>query len=167
MQNFVELYQEIADKITANVPKVKWVDLWNSQVYNLESEHPFPAPAVFLAFRSNQMKDIGIKAQEVTGQLDVFLFYETFADTYKGSYNQEEALEFLETMDCINKILHSSSGKSYSSMSRISFSPVDTGGAGNLWNIVYKYTAIDYSAADKVEEGSFEDLTVDKFDITG
>lgn len=166
MQNFVEIYKELADKITENVAAIKWVDLWNSQVYNLENEHPFPAPAVFLAFRANNMKDIGNKTQEVEMQVDVFLFYETFADTYKGAYNQTEALAFLESMDQINKLLHASSGVSYSSMSRVSFSPVDTGGAGNLWNIVYKCKLMDYSASEELQEGSFKDLGIQEFDVS-
>lgn len=165
MQDFVELYQELSEKITNNVDAIKWVDLWNSQVYNLEDEHPFPAPAVFLAFRSNKMLDIGNKAQDVEMQVDVFLFYETFADTYKGSYNQNEALEFLNTMSQINKLLHASAGKSYSSMSRIGFSPIDTGGAGNLWNITYKCTLMDYSASDEIKEGEFKDVEVQNFEV--
>lgn len=109
MQNFKELYKELADKLSG-IESVKWVDLWNSQVYNLESEHPFPAPAVFLAFRGNGTKDLGDKVQDVTMQVDVFLFYETFLDTYLGAYNQADALNFLDTIDDINKILHGSSG---------------------------------------------------------
>jgi len=60
MQNFKQLYQELADKITDHIAQVKWIDLWNSQVYHLEGEHPFPTPAVFLAFRSNQMTDMAV-----------------------------------------------------------------------------------------------------------
>src|SRR5690606_23294783 len=98
------------------------------QVYHLEEEHPFPAPAIFLAFRSNAMTDISDKVQNVHLQVDVFVFYETFADTYKGSFNQDDAMAFLEILDKINALLHGGSGQQYSSMRRVSFSPVDTGG---------------------------------------
>ena len=74
MQNWKSLYKELADKIADNVEAIQWVDLWNSQVYNLEGEHPFPAPAVFLAFRSNSVEDTGVKVQKVNLQVDVFLF---------------------------------------------------------------------------------------------
>jgi len=161
MQNFKELYIELSEKVSSKIDSVKWVDLWNSQVYNLESEHPFPAPAVFLAFRSNNMKDIGGNVQAVVIQVDIFLFYETFLDTYKGAYNQAEALDFLDTLDQINQIFHGSSGKSYSSMSRVSFSPVDTGGAGNLFNVVYNCTLMDYSAAPQIAEGTFGEMEIE------
>lgn len=161
MQNFKELYKELADKLAA-IEAVHWIDLWNSQVYNLENEHPFPAPAVFLAFRSNAMSDMSDKVQNVTLQVDVFLFYETFLDTFKGAYNQTEALNFLDTIDAINALLHGSAGEQYSSMRRVSFSPVDTGGAGNLYSITYNCTLVDYSAQPQWEEGKFkEDVVIE------
>ncbi|MBF6607988.1 MAG: hypothetical protein ITG00_04535 [Flavobacterium sp.] len=165
MQDWTELYKELAEKIKSNVKGVKWIDLWNSQVYNLEGEHPFPAPAVFLAFRSNRMDDAGLKVQKVELQVDVFLFYETFLDTYHGAYNQEQALEFLETLSQLNRIFHGSDGKSYSSMRRLSFSPVDTGGAGNLYSVTYSCQLMDYSAADEIEEGTFSDLTIEPKEV--
>ena len=165
MQNFKKLYKELSEKLTTNIDDIRWVDLWNSQVYNLENEHPFPAPAVFLGFRSQSMSDAGTKVQNVTMQVDVFVFYETFLDTFKGAYNQNDALAFLDIMDQINKLFHGSSGDNYSSMRRMSFSPVDTGGAGNLWNITYSCTLIDYSAQEQWEEGGFKDLSVNRFDF--
>lgn len=160
MQNFKELYKELADKLSA-IESVQWVDMWNSQVYNLDSEHPFPAPAVFLAFRGNSMKDMGDKVQNVQMQVDVFLFYETFLDAYAGAYNQDVALNFLDTIDEINKALHGSSGTQYSSMRRVSFSPLDTGGAGNLYSITYSCELVDYSAQPEWEEGEFADVKVE------
>lgn len=166
MQNFVELYKELADKLTNNIDAIRWIDLWNSQVYNLESEHPFPAPAIFLAFRSNNMQDAGNKVQFVKTQIDVFVFYETFLDTFKGAYNQAEALEFLNIMDKVNQALHGSQGESYSSMRRVSYSPIDTGGSGNLWNIVYECEMVDYSANKEYLEGGFADVQVQPFDVS-
>lgn len=160
MQNWKELYKELAEKLST-IDTVKWIDLWNSQVYNLENEHPFPAPAIFISFRGTGTKDMGLKVQEVNLQVDVFIFWETFLDTFKGAYNQDEALEYLDTIDQVNKLLHASSGTNYSNMKRVSFSPVDTMGAGNLFNVTYSCTLIDYSAADEVEEGTFADVEVE------
>lgn len=165
MQNFKELYKELSEIISDNIDQIRWVDLWNSQVYNLENEHPFPAPAIFLAFRSNSMTDNGVKVQNVNMQVDVFVFYETFLDTFKGAYNQDEALNFLDIMDQVNSLLHGSAGDNYSSMKRVSFSPVDTGGSGNLWSITYNCTLIDYSATKKFEEGGFNDVVVQNWDL--
>lgn len=164
MQNWKDLYQELSEKLNT-IEEVRWIDLWNSQVYNLENEHPFPAPAIFLAFRGGATKDMGQKVQEVALQVDVFIFWETFLDTFKGAYNQADALKFLDTITAVNKILHGSSGEHYSSMRRVSFSPVDTMGAGNLFNVTYSCVLIDYSAQEEFEEGNFEDVNVNKFII--
>lgn len=166
MQNFKELYKELADKIAA-IESVEWIDLWNSQVYNLEDELPFPAPAVFLAFRSNTMGDMGDKVQNVTMQVDVFLFWETFADTYREAYNQAAALQFLDTIDALNKLLHGSSGEQYSSMRRVSFSPLDTGGAGNLYSVTYNCELVDYSAQPEYGTGGFSDMAIEPADDGG
>jgi hypothetical protein len=163
MKNWTNLYLELANKIKNNIPDIEWIDLWHSQAYHLEEEHPFPTPAVFLAFRSNQMKNTSEKVQQVIMQVDIFLFYETFADTYLDGINQTDALAFLDNMDKINALFHSSSGMEYSNMSRKSFSPVDTGGASNLYLMTYECMLVDYSAAIEYEEGTFADVEVKKF----
>lgn len=164
MQNFQTLYTELAKKLTDNINEIRWVDLWNSQVYNLEDEHPFPTPAIFLAFRTNQTSDVGNKVQQVRMQVDVFVFYETFLDTFKDAYNQKDALAFLDIMDKINALFHGSSGTNYSSMRRIAFSPVDTGGAGNLWSITYETELMDYSATPKWEDLEVDGVIVERGD---
>lgn len=177
MQNWKALYKELSEMIKPvdedgkpllddqenelGIPQVKWVDLWNSQVYNLENEHPFPAPAIFLAFRGTGGEDMGLKVQKVNLQVDVFIFWETFLDTFKGAYNQDEALDYLDTIDQVNKLFHGSSGKNYSGMRRVSFSPVDTMGAGNLFNVTYQCTLADYSAADEIIEGQGNEISVE------
>lgn len=166
MSTFKNIYIELAEKLNS-IPAVKWIDLWNSQVYNLEGEHPFPAPAIFLAFRSNQMEDAGVKVQKVIAQVDVFLFYETFLDTFNGAYNQDKALAYLDNIDAINTLLHGSSGTYYKSMRRIAFSPVDTGGSGNLYSITYECLITDLSAKQQWGEGNFADLEIEPANETG
>ncbi|GLB51720.1 hypothetical protein NBRC110019_07590 [Neptunitalea chrysea] len=159
--NFSNLYKELSTMITDTIDGIRWVDLWNSQVYNLDTEAPFPAPAVFMAFRSNTMQDMSAKVQSVQLQVDFFLFYETFLDTFNGAYNQDEALSYLEHLDSLNALFHGSHGEHYSNMKRINFSPVDTGGAGNLYSVTYTCDFVDRTAQKQWDEGSFADLTID------
>lgn len=166
MGTFKNIYQELATKLNT-IPEIQWIDLWNSQVYNLEGEHPFPAPALFLAFRSNQIEDAGTKVQKALTQVDVFLFYETFLDTFKGAYNENEALAFLDSIDAVNALLHGSSGTHYKSMRRIAFSPVDTGGAGNLYSITYECLIVDFTAQPQFGEGTFPELEIEPANDTG
>ncbi len=159
--NFSSLYKEFAQKVETNMEGIRWIDLWNSQVYNLEDQVPFPAPALFMAFRSNQMRPMGSKIQEVNLQVDFFLFYETFLDTYSGAYNMDMALNYLDHLDQLNALFHGSNGENYSNMARVNFSPIDTGGAGNLYSVTYSCDFIDRSAQKEWGTGNFADLKID------
>jgi hypothetical protein len=165
MQNQKQLYIELCEKVNEAIPEFRWIDLWNSQVFNLVDEHPFPTPALFIAFRSSDMQDLGLKTQKVRMQVDFFVFYETFAESYKGSFNQTDAFAILDLIDQLNAVMHASSGQNYSSMSRRSMSPVDSGGSGNLFNITYECEMIDYSASNPFDEGSFQEVEIEKYDL--
>lgn len=146
MQVITEAYLEIAERINEKIPEIRWIDLWHNQIGFLKDEHPFPSPAVFLAFRKGNSNDLGLKVQDANVQIDMYLFFETFADTFKGSYNQESALDFLRLLDDLQKHFHGYSGESFSEMSGGPFRPVDTGGAGNLYVRTFSCMQRDYEA---------------------
>jgi len=154
MQNWKDLYTELADLISQEVPAVRWVDMWHNQVNFLEEEHPFPTPAVFLGFHILSTQDKGVKVQQLQLQVDAYLYFETFADTYRGSWNQDSALGFLELLNDVYAVLHGSSGENYSEMRRIGFAPVYTGGAGNLYQQSFACILVDYAAQKQYADGA-------------
>lgn len=162
MQNWKDLYTELADFLKKEVAAIKYIDLWHNQVNFLSEEHPFPTPAVFLNFRIINTQDLGEKVQNVKLQVDTFIFYETFADTYQDSWNQSSAFEFLDLLNDSYATLHGTSGKNYSNMRRIGFAPVDTGGAGNLYIQSYECTLIDYAAMKTYNDSTIADLDVEQ-----
>lgn len=161
MQNWKDLYTELSTKLGNAIPSVEWIDLWHNQVSFLEDEHPFPTPALFLSFRIMNTTDAGERVQQVRLQVGVYVFYETFADTYKGSWNQQSALGFLDLLNNVYATLHASSGENYSSMRRIGFAPVDTGGAGNLYQQTFECILMDYAAYKEYEDSAIADVDVD------
>ncbi|QQV91565.1 tail completion [Winogradskyella phage Peternella_1] len=162
MQNWKDLYLEHANMISAKTDAIEWIDLWHNQVNFLETEHPFPTPAVFLSYRTLQTNDVGQKVQNVNLQVDIYLFYETFADTYKDSFNQESALVFIDLMDEINNVFHGSAGENFSSMRRTGFAPMDTGNAGNLYRMSYTCQLMDYSATKDYDEHELDEIKIEK-----
>lgn len=126
----------------------------------LADEHPFPTPAAFLSYRTTAADDVGQKVQNMKLQIDIYLFYETFADTYKDSFNQDSALEFVELMDMLNALFHSTDGENYSSMRRLGFAPVDTGNAGNLYRISFECTLLDYSAKKHFIDHELDEISI-------
>jgi hypothetical protein len=161
-----ELYKELAEKITTAIPSVLWVDLWRNQVGFLAEEDPFPTPSIFFAFRSNNMQDLSQKIQTVTLQVDCYLFFETMASSFNKSYNQDAALNFLKTIDQLQKEFHGSTGKNYTSMRRVAFNQEESGNNGNLYRITFECLCNDYSAFVEPGTGTFADVGVNKFEIT-
>jgi hypothetical protein len=141
-----DLYKELAGRITANLEGIQWVDLWHEQVNYLTEELPFPTPAVFIGLRATGMDDAGKLVQQCGIQVDMYLFYETFSDTYIGSSNQSGALEFLEELTRLYALFHGKPGEHYSSMRRVDMSREDSGGAGNLYRISFECLVTDYGA---------------------
>lgn len=164
MDNWQNLYTELAEKIKDKIPEVQWIDLWSNQVNFLESEHPFQTPAVFLSFRTMQTKDLGDKLQEVQLQVDFYLFFESFLDTFHGAYNQDGALQFLQLMDALHGNFHGSAGENYTAMRRTGFNPEDTGGSGNLYRISFTCLLQDESAMKYYDEATDLDFEIDKED---
>lgn len=140
------LYLELAQLLTTEIEEIEWLDLWHNQVGFLDDEHPFNTPAVFLAFRILNTEDQGKLAQRLTVQLDVYYFYETFSDTFNGSFNQEDALAYLKTLGKIHKTLHGKSGECFSEAKRTGFGAVDTGSAGNLYRQTFTMLVDDATA---------------------
>lgn len=147
-----DLYKEIAGRVTANMENIRWVDLWHEQANYLSEELPFPAPAVFIGFNTGAVDDAGKLTQNCTVQIDFFLFYETFSDTYEGSYNRAGALEFMEELTRLHALFHGKSGAGYSAMRRTGMTREDSGGAGNLYRISFECLVTDSSAAELFTE---------------
>jgi hypothetical protein len=146
MQYWTELYQEIAEKITDKLPEIKWVDLWHDQIGFLTEELPFDTPSVFIGFSTVAIDDRGILAQDCDTQIDMYLFYETFSDTYVTSYNQDRALDFLKSLTRLHALFHGKNGVNYSGMRRVDMRREESGGAGNLYRISFQCVITDYSA---------------------
>lgn len=161
-QGWDELYKEVAEKLTTNITTVQWLDLWHNQVGFLVEEHPFPTPALFLAFRILTTEDLSELNQKADVQVDVYYFYETTLDTYVGAFNQDDALDYLKTISEIHKVLHGSSGDNFSEMRRVAFAPVDTGSAGNLYRQSFVCNIVDATAAKNYNEASPGDITIEE-----
>jgi hypothetical protein len=160
MKDLKNLYLEHEARITDNIPEIKTVDLWSEQVSFMADEHPFKSPAVFFGYRVLSTDDQGEKEQHLRLQADVYLFYETFADTARGSKKQKAALDFLDLMTKINACFHGSSGTYFSEMRRTGFNPVETGGAGMLYVQRYEFSMLDDSAKELYNLMKFENMGV-------
>lgn len=164
MEYWTDLYKELVSKIQTNLPEIVWIDLWHDQISYLTEELPFSTPAVFISFSTVATEDRGLRVQEVNTQVDIYLFFETFSDTYIGSMNQDSALEFLNSLTKMHALLHGTNGDNYSAMRRVDMRREDSGGAGNLYRISFECNVVDYSAQTIFNESETPDaqLEIDK-----
>lgn len=152
MNPWKELYEELSELILHNIPDIRWVDLWHEQVQYLTAELPFPTPSIFIGFNIVGIEDQSEKIQNCNTQVDFYLFYETFSDTYAGSYNKTSALEFLDSLNSLHALFHATSGNSYSEMRRVDQKREESGGAGNLYRISFACNVTDDGAMSLIRE---------------
>lgn len=165
MEAWTDLYLEVADQIQTKIPEIQWVDLWHEQVSFLTEELPFPTPAVFIGFSTNRCDDIGQLIQECDTQMDLYLFYETFSDTYSGSVNQDSAIEFLRMLTKLHTCFHGVSGANFQTMRRVDHRREDSGNAGNLYRISFNFNIEDASAQKEFNENTVTEINVTREDI--
>jgi hypothetical protein len=166
MNIWTEIYEEMADIIQhkddfiaaipdefedirrklEEVPEVEHIDLWHEQVSFLDEEHPFPSPAIFIEFNTLGVEDDGALTQRFRTQIDLHVFYETFADTYTGAVMQESAINFLSMLTLYGMMFHGRNGEHFGTMQRTGFTREDSGGAGNLYRISFECEIVDYTA---------------------
>ena len=162
MKNFKELYLEHSAMINAKLPSIKHIDLWSDQISFLNDTLPFAAPAIFLSYRILRTEDAGSKSQNIQIGVDVFYYYETFAETRIKSKNKDRALVFLDALTEIHKIFHGTSGNNYSNMRRLSMSPVETGTAKLLYLTKFECSTVDDSALVDLELTGVENISITK-----
>lgn len=161
MEYWTDLYKEIAEKTTDKLTEIKWVDLWHDQISFLTSELPFETPAVFIGFSTLATEDRGGLIQDCDTQIDMYLFYETFSDTYWGSYNQDRALDYMNSLTRLHALFHGKDGVNYSSMRRVDLRREESGGSGNLYRISFQCIITDYSAQRIFIETESPDKNID------
>lgn len=165
MEAWDDLYQELAAKINKELPVIEWIDLWHDQVAYLTEELPFPTPALFLSFNTLGCDDKGLLIQDCDTQIDMYLFYETFSDTYRGSYNQGSALDFLKTLTKVHQTFHGKSGSNHGTLRRVGMGKEESGGAGNLYRISFGCIIEDASAKHDYPDTPVPEIAVESSKI--
>lgn len=166
MEAWTDLYKELAERITIKLPQIEWIDLWHKQVSFLTTELPFPTPAVFIAFKTLKIDDKGLLIQDCNTQIDFYLFYETFSDTYKGSYNQSSAIDFMRTLTDLHVLFHGVSGDNFGTMRRVDLNGEDSDNAGNLYRISFQCNIEDASAMKESELITVDELNISRDTFT-
>ena len=129
----------------AALPTIEHVDLWHGQVNYLSEEHPFPTPAVFFGFTTLNVADNGELMQTTDLQVDIYVFWETLADTYNDAVMKEEALMYLDLLLMVGLMFHGRSGEHFHQMRRSGTYRQESGGSGNLYRLQFQTNITEFS----------------------
>ena len=136
--------QDLYERMSA-LPAIEHVDLWHGQVDYLSEAHPFPTPAVFFGFTTLNVADNGELMQTTDLQVDIYVFWETFADTYNDAVMKEEALMYLDLLLMVGLMFHGRSGEHFHQMRRSGTYRQESGGSGNLYRLQFQTNINEFS----------------------
>lgn len=149
-QSFSEAYKELCERLRAQVPKLKHIDLYYGQEQFVDSDGnwmPFRAPAAFLEFQTINVASGGDGVQLITTDVVVRVVHETVQDTSDRSKGQQRSLEFFGLMQSIHRALHRHKGQHHGPMSRVGLGRLDGPPYWYMYQQTYRCVITDNSAS--------------------
>ena len=102
------IYKAIKTKLKAsNAYNMEWIDIWKAQVgTSKEKKYPFNFPAAFISTRRINWSDMVGNVKEGTTQIEVFLFFDKYQDTFDGATDEDDSLLINDTVEQVANDLH-------------------------------------------------------------
>lgn len=153
-------HKEIETYLMQTVTGLKGFDKDKGQFDDM-SNHILPMPYILMSFGNTPYQTLSNKVQKGTVNLRFKIGYENYADSYKGSINQEKALEFFEFNEAVYKALQGLSTTYLRNLERTS--DEDDDNHKNIIITIYDFTGtlID----DSAEEGKNFTLVEPELDV--
>ena len=109
----LQIYKAICNRLTAQVPDIKHIDLWNNNIAVLSGGAVWPRPAVFVKFEAIEWRQQQNRAR--MADIAVRLHIVTDAVSYNGSTDpkQDSALAFLDLLNKVNAAMQGLRGENF------------------------------------------------------
>ena len=109
----LQIYKAICNRLTAQVPDIKHIDLWNNNIAVLSGGAVWPRPAVFVEFETIEWRQQQNRAR--MADIAVRLHIVTDAVSYNGSTDpkQDSALAFLDLINKVNAAMQGLRGDNF------------------------------------------------------
>ena len=109
----LSIYKAICERLTAQVPDIKYLDLWNNNIASLSGGAVWPRPAVFIEFETIEWKQQQNRAR--MADIAVRLHVVTDTVSYNGSTDekQDTALAFFDLLNRINSAMQGLRGENF------------------------------------------------------
>ncbi|EWC93236.1 hypothetical protein [Porphyromonas catoniae] len=140
------LYERICAQLKKELPDIKYFDLWNENMENLEQGIIFDTPAVFLEFDPISFSSVsrGVPRYPVVITLHIITRYAPKRPNRSGY--APEALQHLDLLERIERALIGLSGEGFSAL-QLTSAELDHNHAG-LQNHIERFTtSVGYPAS--------------------
>ena len=109
----LQIYKAICNRLTAQVPDIKHIDLWNNNIAVLSGGAVWPRPAVFVEFEAIEWRQQQNRAR--MADIAVRLHIVTDAVSYNGSTDpkQDSALAFFDLINKVNAAMQGLRGDNF------------------------------------------------------
>ena len=109
----LQIYKAICNRLTAQVPDIKHIDLWNNNIAVLSGGAVWPRPAVFVEFETIEWRQQQNRAR--MADIAVRLHIVTDAVSYNGSTDpkQNSALAFFDLINKVNAAMQGLRGDNF------------------------------------------------------
>lgn len=149
-----QLHQSIEAHIQANLPQIKWIDIWNNQPARYGEDFPWPRPAIFLEYQFPDFETQGKGVQKTDAVINVYITQDLYAGAYTGAPNQTAALAVLDMIDTVHAAMQGFSDDSagLGALDRQSLTPDTNHGNLVTYSLTYQARVTDASAIPPTEE---------------
>ena len=135
-----EIFLSICDRLTSQVPALRWVD-WDSGQLDIQSERPPVAfPACLVEIEYPQCEEIGAEMQLVTCNVTLRLAFWPQGETSSVSPVREAALAAFDTIGQVHAALQGWSTEALSIFSRLSAKAERRKDGLKVYRVVYQTT---------------------------
>lgn len=115
-----ELYTTVRDRIRAEMPWVRWVDLQKGQMDAPAKNYPLPLPCALVEIKPVTWEYYTENAQLGHAIIAIWLYLDHSGDSVKGAETEDQSLELMDRMDEVFQILTDLSGVSFKRLVRSS-----------------------------------------------
>lgn len=116
------IFKAVQDRITANVPAVRWVDFDLGQLD--QEKPPVSYPCALIGFNSGEYTALGMSSSLGTITLEIAVAFQLRERTHSVADQQyrDEALTHLDTVDAVRVALEGLLGANFTAMNYLGFS---------------------------------------------
>lgn len=158
-----DIINAVFNRISNNVPEVKFIDLWNEHLADITGGASWPMPAVFIEFEEIQWRQEGLNSRRADVGLRLHIITQA-VNTSSGhtDNNMQASLEYFDLIDRITSALQGLHGDNFSPL-MLSHSATNHNHAELIESIErFVFNARDISAKTSASTTQISNLAINK-----